>query len=81
VAEFGDGVFGVDAASRLFFEKPPARLAGEEAALLAAVLPDPGRRRVDAPSAHVRERASAIARQMRALGGVAYLERLDDGRP
>jgi monofunctional biosynthetic peptidoglycan transglycosylase len=81
VAEFGDGVFGVGAASRRFFGKPPARLGGEEAALLAAVLPDPERRRVDEPSAHVRSRASAIVRQMHALGGVGYLGRLEEKRP
>jgi len=41
VAEMGDGVFGVEAASRRFFGKPAARIGPSEAALLAAVLPNP----------------------------------------
>ena len=45
----------------------------EEAALLAAVLPNPKRYRVDAPSAYVRARQRWILQQMRQLGGVAVV--------
>jgi monofunctional biosynthetic peptidoglycan transglycosylase len=49
-------VFGVEAAARNYFRKPAARLNREEAALLAAVLPNPERLRVSRPSAYVRQR-------------------------
>ncbi len=75
VAELGPGVYGVGAASRRFFGKRPDALGADEAALLAAVLPSPRRLRADAPSAYVRERQRWIRRQMRQLGGVAYLEK------
>lgn len=76
IAQFGEGIFGVEAASRHFFDKPAAELSAAEAALLAAVLPAPERFRVDAPSQHVRERQRWIERQMRQLGGPAYLREL-----
>ncbi|BDU75650.1 monofunctional biosynthetic peptidoglycan transglycosylase [Mesoterricola sediminis] len=67
--EFGDGVFGVEAASRRFFGKPARALGPSEAALLAAVLPNPRKYRADAPSAYVRARQEWILNQMRNLGG------------
>jgi monofunctional biosynthetic peptidoglycan transglycosylase len=36
IAEFGDGVFGVEAAAQRYFNKPASRLSMSEAALLAA---------------------------------------------
>lgn len=77
IAEFGKGVYGVDAASRKYFRKPPARLSAGEAALLAAVLPNPKRLRVNKPSGYVRARQSWIVRQMALLGGNPYLRSLD----
>ncbi len=77
VAEFGDGVFGAEAASRRFFDKPASSLSAPEAALLAAVLPNPKSLRVNAPSGYVRRRQQWILQQMRALGGAGWLERLD----
>lgn len=68
VAEFGQGVYGVEAASQKFFGKPAARLSYHEAALLAAVLPNPKRLRVAAPSAYVQNRAAWIHGQMNHLG-------------
>lgn len=76
IAEFGDYTFGVEAASRRFFDKPAARLTVGEAARLAAVLPNPLRYRVDKPSAYVLKRQRWIERQMSQLGGVIYLDRL-----
>jgi monofunctional biosynthetic peptidoglycan transglycosylase len=67
VAQFGRCTFGVGAAARRFFGKAPGRLTIEEAALLAAVLPNPVERRVDAPSPRVRARAASIARQARRI--------------
>jgi monofunctional biosynthetic peptidoglycan transglycosylase len=68
VAQMGRCTFGVEAASRRFFGVPAARLAPEQAALLAAVLPSPALRRAEAPSASVRARAARIRGQMRRLG-------------
>lgn len=69
IVEFGDGVFGVEAASRTYFGKPASRLTSSEAALLAAVLPNPHKYRVNAPSDYVRGRQAWILNQMRQLGG------------
>jgi monofunctional glycosyltransferase len=73
VAEFGPGIYGVEAAARRHFGKPVAALNETEAALLAAVLPNPRVLRADAPSEYVRERQTVILRQM---GPVASLPRM-----
>ena len=73
IAELGNGIYGVDAASRIYFHEPPARLNEHEAALLASVLPDPRRYRPDRPSPYVLRHAAWVERQMRQLGGVSYL--------
>ena len=67
--EFGDGVYGVEAASTTYFHKRSSNLRPSEAALLAAVLPNPHKYRVEAPSAYVRGRQAWILRQMGKLGG------------
>jgi monofunctional biosynthetic peptidoglycan transglycosylase len=77
IAEFGRGIYGVDAASQTFFGKPAARLTTEEAALLAAVLPSPKRFHANAPSAYVRSRQQWILEQMRSLGGTAVLAKIE----
>ena len=77
VAEFGDGLFGITAASERFFGKRPADLRADEAARLAAVLPNPARLRADRPSRYVRARQRWIRRQMDRLGGVALVASLD----
>ena len=66
-AEFGRGIWGVEAASRRYFGKPAARLNRPEAALLAAVLPSPKRFRVANPSPYVRQRQDWVLWQMRML--------------
>jgi len=76
VVEFGPNVYGADAASRLFFNKPPGRINSREAALLAAVLPNPKRMSALRPSKYVLKRASKIERAVRALGGSGYMARL-----
>lgn len=73
IAEFGDGVFGVEAASQRYFHKPASKLTMSEAALLAAVLPNPIRFRADAPSGYIRSRQAWILRQMRQLGGEGFM--------
>ncbi|CAI2455377.1 monofunctional biosynthetic peptidoglycan transglycosylase [Serratia proteamaculans] len=74
IVEFGDGVFGVEEASQRFFNKPAKRLTASEAALLAAVLPNPHRFKANAPSGYVVQRQQWIMRQMRQLGGEGFLK-------
>lgn len=60
VAEFGEGIFGIDAAAHHYFGKTPAALGDREAALLAAILPNPKERSASAPSDFVNGRAVSI---------------------
>lgn len=76
IAQYGAGVYGVEAASQEFFGKSAAQLKPAEAALLAAVLPNPVVLRVDRPSAYVRKRQAWILGQMRQLGGAKFLDEL-----
>lgn len=64
IAEFGPGIYGVEAAAQRFFGKPAARLLPEEAARLAAVLPNPRKWRADRPGPYVQSRTAAILRLM-----------------
>ena len=67
VVELGAGVFGVEAAAQRFYGVHAKDLSTQQAALLAAVLPNPHRLRVDKPSDYVRERQSWIVQQMQLL--------------
>ena len=77
VAEFGDGVYGAQAAARTYFGKDAAHLGPAEAARLAAVLPSPRRYSAARPGPYVQRRARAIERQMRQIGGTGHLQRID----
>ena len=76
-AEFGDGIYGAQAAARSFWGEDASRLSPAEAARMAAVLPNPRRYSVARPGPYVQRRANAIQRQMRALGGTASLGELE----
>jgi monofunctional biosynthetic peptidoglycan transglycosylase len=67
VAQFGPGIYGVGAASRIYFGKPARELSDEEAALLAAVLPNPVRFQANRPSDYTRERQTWILQQMQRM--------------
>jgi monofunctional biosynthetic peptidoglycan transglycosylase len=67
IAEWGPGVYGAEAASRRAFGKAAGALGRREAALLAAVLPNPRQRSAARPSAYVRARAELILRRMDAV--------------
>jgi monofunctional biosynthetic peptidoglycan transglycosylase len=77
IAEFGRGIYGVQAAAQHFFREDARRLNQADSALLAAVLPNPRRYRVEAPSRFVLARRNWIAQQMADLGGTTYLNRLE----
>jgi monofunctional biosynthetic peptidoglycan transglycosylase len=70
-------VFGVGAASEVFFRKSASQLNTYDAALLAAVLPNPKRMRASAPSTYVRTRQQWIMSQMRGLGGTDVVKRME----
>lgn len=68
--EFGPGVFGVEAAAQKFFKRPASKLSRHQAALLAAVLPNPLRFKVQSPSPYVFKRQQWILKQMRQLAPI-----------
>jgi monofunctional glycosyltransferase len=74
VAETGKMTFGVEAASLRFYGHSANSLSRAEAARIAAVLPSPNRFSIANPSNYVQRRTNFIVRQMRGLGGKAYLK-------
>ena len=74
IAEFGDGIYGAEAAAQAFFRKPASRLTPAESARLAAVLPNPKQYSAARPGPYVQRRAAWIRRQVRQLGGPAYVD-------
>lgn len=72
IAEFDEGVFGIDAAAHHYFDIGPNQLSARQAARLAAVLPNPKDRSARNPTPWLRERAAAI------MDGAATIRR--DGR-
>ncbi len=79
VAQFGPGLYGAGAASERYFSKPASAIEPGEAAILAAVLPNPIRLKAAEPSEYVQGRAEDITEQVRLLGGPGYLDRLEEG--
>lgn len=77
VAELGTGIYGIGAASREFFGKPPAAIDDGDAALLAAVLPNPRRFDARQPSDYLRGRQRWILEQMRRMRNEQVLTVLD----
>lgn len=77
VVEFGDGVYGAQAAARAYFRKDASRLTAAESARLAAVLPSPKRYSVTSPGPYVRNRARWIERNIQRIGGPGYLDTLE----
>jgi monofunctional glycosyltransferase len=73
IAEWGDGLFGAEAAAQKRFGKSARNLTQREAALLAAVLPNPHKWRVDPPGPYVKRRT----RMLRGRMGQVRRDRLD----
>ena len=76
IAEFGDMIFGVKMASLAYYKKLPSKVSASQAALLAAVLPNPLRYSVIRPTGYVRGRQNWILKQISSLGGPEYLKDL-----
>ncbi|HEX2841474.1 monofunctional biosynthetic peptidoglycan transglycosylase [Hyphomicrobium sp.] len=71
IAEWGPGIFGAEAAARHHFRKSAAQLNDREAALLAAVLPNPVARDAGSPGPGTSAKARVIQSRVRAYGAVA----------
>ena len=68
IAEFGKGIYGVEAASQHYFNKPASRLSQNEAARLAVLLPSPRKRNPRDLTPYLQQRVIWVERQMRQLG-------------
>ncbi|TEW49235.1 monofunctional biosynthetic peptidoglycan transglycosylase [Psychromonas algicola] len=73
VAEFGKGIYGVEAASQHYFGKSARHLSNNQSAQLAVLLPSPKTRDPHRLTANLSERVVWIKRQMRQLGS-SYLK-------
>lgn len=69
VAEMGEGIFGIESASRAYFNKPASKLSEAEAAKIAACLPNPKLYKVKPMGKWVARRFPWIMRQMNQLEG------------
>jgi monofunctional biosynthetic peptidoglycan transglycosylase len=68
VIEWGNGVFGAEAAAKKYFGKSAAQLTREEAAQMAAVIPSPRKHQPNVMSRYVARRSSIILSRMSARG-------------
>lgn len=72
VIEMGDGIYGIEAASQEFYNKPAAKLSRAEAAMIAAVLPNPIRWSPIRPTSYNRQRQAWIMKQMNNLNPLGW---------
>jgi len=72
VIEMGDGIYGIEAASQAYYKKPALKLNRSQAAMIAAVLPNPRRWTPTKPTGYIRGRQSWILRQMNNLEPVGF---------
>ncbi|WP_396173029.1 monofunctional biosynthetic peptidoglycan transglycosylase [Flavobacterium sp.] len=70
--EMGDGVYGAQEASRVWYRKDAANLNRREAAGIAAILPNPRKFKATNSSSYINRRKNAIERQMRYIGKIEY---------
>jgi monofunctional biosynthetic peptidoglycan transglycosylase len=75
VAEWGDGIFGAEAAARHYYGKPASELAPHEAARLASVLPNPKRYGPYIPEKYVENRSKILYGRMLRKGVLAKKKR------
>lgn len=80
--EMGDGVYGAEAASKFWFSKSASALTKDEAAAIAAVLPNPLRYKANPPSNYIANRKAWIKQQMNYWGNkLDYNKYKDDDEP
>lgn len=76
VIEMGDGIFGIEMASEIYFDKPAKNLSKQEAAMIAACLPSPKRYKLKPLSSFVARRAGTIVQQMNNLQSDPDIQRV-----
>jgi monofunctional glycosyltransferase len=81
IAEWGDGVFGAEAAARHHFRTSAAQLTAQQAALLAVSLPNPIEREAGAPGPQARRLAANLLVRMRAARSATACVRMRSGPP
>lgn len=67
IVEFGEGLYGVEAAAQKYFKKPASKLTKREAALLAAILPNPRLWNPARPTAYLNKRANWVMARMNSV--------------
>lgn len=72
VIEMGDGIYGIEAAAQAYYNKPASKLNRNQAAMIAAVLPNPIRWTPAKPTGYIRGRQSWIMRQMNNLEPLGF---------
>ncbi|WP_204344568.1 monofunctional biosynthetic peptidoglycan transglycosylase [Psychroserpens algicola] len=76
--EMGPGIYGAEAASQYWFKKTASRLSKDEAAAIAAILPNPIRYRANPATPYISSRKVWITKQMRYFGTLHYPKRESD---
>lgn len=77
IAEFGPGVFGVEAAAQTYFNTSAANLNMPQSALMITALPSPKRYNLQNPSPYMIRRRNWILSYMHLLGNTDYLDRIE----
>ena len=72
VAEMGDGIYGVEAASRKYFKRGANKISRSQAALIAAILPNPLKYSATKPTAYIKKRQQWILRNMDYIGELKF---------
>lgn len=67
IIELGEGIYGVESASQIFFNKESSKLTPREAALIASILPNPIKWSPAKPTRYISSRASTIQARMRSV--------------
>jgi len=70
VTEMGDGIYGAEKASEIYFKRPAKKLTASEAALIAAVLPNPRKWSPTHPTDYIHKRQEWILFNMKRLGKI-----------
>jgi len=76
VSEMGPGIFGIERAAQVYFNKPAVKLSRQQAAMIAACMPNPRRYTVKPLSKYVSVRYPWVMRQMNALQSDPDIQKL-----
>lgn len=72
VIEMGEGIYGIEAAAQHYYKKPAQELSRQQAAYIAATLPNPRRWNPTKPTNYLRSRQAWISRNMNNLGAIEW---------